>query len=289
MPLDYNRAKFVPLYFSNKVMEGVSVTGYRLPVLPLFLLIAFAGFSVGKEQPAQVIVWPSTGQPVVRFSLSKFKESASSGKQHSYAIDVTAENLWGKRISKADFSLYLFDKNKIRIGEGWISISDVAPAQVLKFQIFAEASGTPVSMELSPRSLPSELQSYLPPKTVSVTVNSVPQGAIFKVDGTELGVTPKIIQVAPGKHMLEFSKEGFNSGHFPLEITPDDAPGGSVSYELGVSAHDTIELRDGSLVSGDVESVSATEVLVRIGGNVQHFSRNQVKRIGLVPRETPQQ
>jgi len=62
-----------------------------------------------------------------------------------------------------------------------------------------------------------------------------------------------------------------------------------VSYELGSSAHDSIELRDGSVLSGDVESVSATEVLMRIGGNVQRFDRNQVKRIGLVPRETSSQ
>jgi PEGA domain len=73
-------------------------------------------------------------------------------------------------------------------------------------------------------------------------VNSVPQGGTLKVDGTEAGVTPKIIQVAPGNHILEFSKDGFNTGHFPLEIAPDDASGGSVSYELGTSAHDTIRL-----------------------------------------------
>jgi hypothetical protein len=261
------------------------VAGYKPFVRSLFLLIAFVGVSFGKDPPAQVIVWPASGQPVVRFSFGKFRDSASSGKQHSYAIDVTAENLWGKRISKADFALYLFDKNKIRIGEGWISISDVVPGQVLKFQIFAQASGTPVSTALTPRSLPPELQSYLPPNTISITVNSVPQGAALKIDGTEAGVTPKVIQVAPGKHTLEFSKDGFNTGHFPLEITSDDASGGSVSYELGSSAHDTVELRDGSVLSGDVESVSATEVLVRIGGNVQRFSRNQVKRIGLVARE----
>ena len=261
----------------------------RLSVRSLFLLLIFVGVSFGKDPPAQVTVWPASGQPVVRFSFGKFRESGSSGKQHSYTIDVTAENLWGKRISNANFSLYLFDKDKIRIGEGWISISDVAPTQVLKFQIFAQTSGTPVSTVLSPRSLPPELQAYLPPKTISITVNSVPQGASLKVDGTEGGVTPKIVQVAPGKHMLEFSKDGFNKGHFPLEITPDDASGGSVSYELGSSAHDSIELRDGSVLSGDVESVSATEVLIRIGGNVQRFDRNQVKRIGLVPRETSSQ
>jgi len=261
----------------------------RLFVRSLFLFVVVVTVCFAKDPPAQVIVWPTSGQPVVRFTFGKFKESSSLGKQHSYNIDVTAENLWGKKISKADFSLYLFDKDKIRIGEGWISISDVAPAQVLKFQIFAQASGTPVSTVLSPRSLPPELQAYLPPKTISITVNSVPQGATLKVDGTEGGVTPKIIQVAPGKHMLEFSKDGFNKGHFPLEIAPDDASGGSVSYELGSSTHDSIELRDGSVLSGDVESVSATEVLIRIGGNVQRFDRNQVKRIGLVPRETSSQ
>jgi len=85
---------------------------------------------------------------------------------------------------------------------------------------------------------------YLPPRTISITVNSVPQEGTLKVDGTEGGVTPKIIQVAPGKHMLEFGKDGFNKGHFPLEITPDDS----------------IELRDGSVLSGDVESVSSTEL-----------------------------
>lgn len=259
---------------------------HRLSVPFLFLLILFINVSFAKDSPTQVIVWPASGQPVVRFSLGKFKESGSAGKQHSYMIDVTAENLWGKTISKADFSLYLFDKDKVRIGEGYISISDVAPAQVLKFQIFAQASGTPVEMVLAPRSLPSELQGYLPPKSITVTVNSVPQGAALKLDGTEAGVTPKIIKVEAGKHMLEFSKDGFNTGHFPLEITPDDVSGGSVSYEFGASAYDTIELRDGSVLSGDVESVSATEVMVRIGGNVQRFDRNQVKRIALVPRET---
>jgi hypothetical protein len=144
-------------------------------------------------------------------------------------------------------------------------------------------------MELAPITLPSELQSYLPPKTISLTVNSVPQGADVKVDGVEAGRTPKIVQVAPDKHILEFTKEGFSTGHYPLEITPQDVSGGSVSYELGTSAHDTVELRDGSILSGDVESMSTTEVVVRIGGSLQHLSRTQVKRIALIQRDTPSQ
>ena len=95
------------------------------------------------------------------------------------------------------------------------------------------------------------------------------------------------MRVTPGKHVLEFSKEGFNSGKFPLEIGPDDASGGSVSYELGTLAHDTVELRDGSVLVCDVESMSATEVVLRVGGALQHMDRNKIKRMLLVERDPP--
>jgi hypothetical protein len=254
--------------------------------ITLCLNLAALAVSSAKEAPLQVIDWPASGPTVVRFSFGKFKETGTVSKQHVYTSDVTAENLWKKRISKLAFTIYVFDKSKARIGEGWISLSDVDPAGVVKFQTTINASGVIASMELIPQSVPAELQSALPPKAIAITVNSVPQGADVKMDGTAVGTTPKIVQVTPGKHTLVFSKEGFNPGTFPLEITLDDVSGGSVSYELGTSAHDTLELRDGSVLSGDVQSMSATEVFVRIGGTIQKFDRNQVKRIVLIQRDT---
>ncbi len=173
----------------------------------------------------------------------------------------------------------------MRIGEGWISVSNVARGETVKFQTSASTSGTPVSIALAPRSLPAELQSFLPDKTISMTVNSVPQGAALKVDGKDAGTTPKIVHLNAGRHLLEFSKEGFNAGKFPLEIGPDDTSGGSVSYELGGLAYDTIELRDGTLVNGDLESVSSTQVVVRTAGKDLSYDRNQVKKIVMVERE----
>jgi hypothetical protein len=57
-----------------------------------------------------------------------------------------------------------------------------------------------------------------------------------------------------------------------------------VTYELGASAHDTVELRDGSVLNGDLDSISGMDVVVRIGGALQHYDRNPVKRILLVER-----
>lgn len=254
--------------------------------LAFFAVIAACTASA-KDQPGQTVMWPDSGTPVLRFTFGKFKEIGGIGSQHTYVSDTTAENLWGKNIPDATFSLYLFDKNKTRVGEGYITLSNIGPSQTVRFQTTVQSSGSPVSLSLAARSLPRELGAAAPARKVSITINSVPQGALVKMDGTELGTTPKIAQLTTGSHKLEFSKEGFNTGTFPLEIGSDDASGGSVSYELGTSAHDTIELRDGTVLSSDLLSVDATEITIRVGGASQRFDRNQVKRIALVERDRP--
>lgn len=253
----------------------------------VLVTVLLAAMASAKDQPSQVVVWPESGTPVLRFSFGKFKEVASMGNRHSYMIDTSTENLWGKVIPSASFSLYLFDKNKARIGEGYIMLSNVGIGETVKFQTTIDASGTPTSLALAARDLPSGMGPPAAARKISITVNSVPQGALVKLDGADVGTTPKIVQLGAGKHRLEFSKEGFNPGTFPLEIGPDDVSGGSVSYELGSAVHDTVELRDGSVVSGDLESVSATEVVVRIAGKDARYERNQVKRVLFVERESP--
>jgi hypothetical protein len=110
---------------------------------------------------------------------------------------------------------------------------------------------------------------------------------MLKVDGVEVGTTPRMITVGAGKHTLSFSKEGFAAGNFPLEISQDDVSGGTVSYELGASAMDSIELRDGSVLNGDLVSISGMDVEIRVGGSIQHIDRNKIKRVMLVERQAP--
>src|SRR5579872_2126409 len=136
-----------------------------------------------KDLPSQVVLWPESGTPVLRFSFGKFKEIGSMGNQRTYVTDTTAENLWSKAISNASFSLYLFDKNKARIGEGFVTLNSVGAGQTVKFQTTIGASGAPVSVSLVAQYLPPELKPAQPPRTVSVTVNSVPQGALLRIDG----------------------------------------------------------------------------------------------------------
>lgn len=258
----------------------------RHVVAVLFLFVIGAA---AKEQPPQVVVWPEQGTPVIRFTFGKFKEVGSVGNERTFMTETTAENLWSKTIPSATFALYLYDRNKVRIGEATLQVSNVAPGETVKFQTTVYSSGPPLSLAVAPRSVPKELGPAGPPRMVSVTVNSVPQGATAKLDGVEVGSTPKVVQVTVGKHLLEFAKEGFSPGKFPFEIGPDDVSGGSVSFELGTSAHDTVELRDGSVLSGDLVSVSGMDVVIRVGGSEQKLDRNQVKRILFVQRQPTEQ
>jgi hypothetical protein len=232
-----------------------------------------------KDVPLQVIDWPATGTPVVRFTFGKFKALPGANNLHGFVMDTKAENLSPRVIPAARFSVYLFDKNKTRVGEDGITLSNVGPGEIVKFQTTVIASGTPVSVSI--------LDAAQTSKVISLTVNSTPQGAMLNLDGIEVGTTPRMISVGVGKHVLMFSKEGFTAGKFPLEISRDDLSGGTVNYEIGASAFDSIELRDGSMLNGDLISISGMDVEIRVGGNVQHIDRNKIKRVMLVQREAP--
>ncbi len=234
------------------------------------------------------VSWPAD-KPVLQFSITKINHVGGYQGQQTYVLDLAIKNLSAKRIPQATFRFYLFDKQQVRIGEGYIDLANVSPRETVKMQVNGIAMGAPASFTINAQQLPAELAGAAPPKLIAVTVYSVPSGARLSVDGKEVGSTPIAAQLLAGSHTLTFTKEGYNPGTFPLVITADQLSGGSVSFELGSAAHDTIELRDGSVINGDLQYVDATQVVVTVGGNPQKFDRNQVKRMSLVERDAAKQ
>jgi len=121
-------------------------------------------------------------------------------------------------------------------------------------------------------------------KTVPMTVITVPAGASLKVDDKDEGLTPAKINVGVGTHQLEMRKEGFAVATTPLEVAPDEAPGGSITITLGGLTDDIIELRDGSIITGGVMSMTLESVVIDVNGQQQTLDRNKVKKIFLVER-----
>jgi hypothetical protein len=253
----------------------------------LLTVLALASLCVAKQESSIVMLWPTADKPTLKLTFGRFQQIGAYAGQNSFVSDVIVENLSGKAMSHLSFTVYLLDKSKIRIGEGTLRVNELGSAQQVKIAFQFNAVGIPASIGLLARNDPSGVPSSL--KTVSLKVLSVPPGAKLKVDGQDAGVTPRTVDLSIGTHNLEFTKEGYATGSTPVEIGQDELPGGSISFELGGISRDTVELRDGSVVLGDVISMSMTSVIVRVEGKDQTYDRNRIKKIMVVERENVQQ
>lgn len=254
-------------------------------IYALIFLFVFTASLLGKNEPTIVMTWPAD-KPAIKLTFERFRQLGNYAGQSSFVSDVTVQNLTDKQIPRATFTVYFMDKNKVRIGEGLLQVSDLEAGQSAKIQFQFNSVGIPVSITLS-----AKKDMLAPPgvKTIPLRVVSVPPGARLKVDGQEAGTTPVMVRLTVGTHQLDLTKEGYAPGGTPLDVTPDELPGGSITVELGGLSRDTVELRDGSVVLGDVISVSMTQVVVRVDGKEQSYDRNQVKKIMMVEREVMQQ
>jgi hypothetical protein len=242
----------------------------------LFLVVFLAAAALAKNDPPIVMLWPPE-KPALKLTFEKFHVQSSYGKQSVYTSDVTVQNLADQQIPRVLFTVSLLDKNNVRIGEGTLDVSGLDPGQSAKMEFQFYSVGVPVSLTLASAA-----------KTIPVRIISVPSGAKLKVDGRDNGITPVTVRFTVGSHQLDLIKEGYAPGSAPLDVTPDELPGGSVTVELGGLSRDTVELRDGTVLLGDVISMSLTDVLVRVGGKDQSYPRNQVKKLMLVEREIEQ-
>ena len=186
-----------------------------------------------------ILTWPDSGEgAMLRFTLGKLRQVNSASGQTDYLGEAVAENLSTKAIPSASFYLYLLDKNGNRVGEGYLEVTNLVAGQKTKIPVSVHAMGSFARMELKPQHLPSD-----EPMKIKMSITSLPSGASLKLDAQESGVTPQILPVAPGKHMLEFSKEGYGPElALPWRLRRTHQPG-SVQIELSPLTLDTVVLR----------------------------------------------
>jgi hypothetical protein len=242
-----------------------------LAALSLFCLSGI-GLAQTQSDAPLILMWPDSAKPLLKFTFEAFQKKGLVNGQGIYVSDISAQNVSDQSIPKSSFTVLVSDKNNVRVGSARLQLPEIGPYRSEKAQLQFSAAGTPAAVSL------------LAGKTIPLRVISIPASAILKVDGVDAGVTPKVVDFTIGSHTLEFSKEGYAPGSTPLDVGADELPGGSVSFELGGLSQDTLELRDGTTVLGDVLSMSMTTVVMRIEGKEQKYDRNQVKKIMLVER-----
>lgn len=227
-----------------------------------------------------VITWPQDN-PTLKLTFSNFQNMGSFAGRSTLVSDVVVQNLTVKAMPRATFDVSLLDKNKVRIGTGLLIVDDLNPGQSARVQFQCAAVGQPATLSIAAHN-----NSGVPisTKLIPIMIISVPPGASLKVDDKVVGTTPITVRMISGSHNLELQKDGFAVAKTPLDVNPDEAPGGSITITLGGLADDTIELRDGSVLKGDVISMTLESIIINVQGKEQTFDRNQVKHIFLVER-----
>ncbi len=236
-----------------------------------------------KDQNAVAIVmfWPRQDKAILKLTFSRFRSLASNGGKTTLQSDVIVQNLSSKTIPKGSLTVALLDKNRAEVGSAPLIVNNLSAGALADVSFQCETVGAPVALSLAARNNDG---APIAIKTIPITVISVPAGANLKVDDEDEGLTPANINIGAGTHQLTLAKEGFAVATTPLEVAPDEAPGGSITITLGGLSNDSVELRDGSTVTGDVMSMTLDKIVIDVNGQRQTLDRNRVKKIFLVER-----
>jgi PEGA domain len=235
------------------------------------LLVTVCGISVAQSGFPVTLSYPPDA-PNFKITLSKPQQSGLVNAQTIYLADVTAQNVSNQAQPRSLFTIFINDKDGVRVGRAQLRLPEIQAGQSAKAQLQFSAAGVPMGASL------------LLGKTVPLNVISIPPQANLKIDGQPSGATPRVVDFTIGLHTIGLSKEGYTSTSWPLEVTGDELLGGGISFELGGQTKDMIILRDGTSALGDVISMSMTSITMRVGGKDQKYERNQVRKIILVER-----
>lgn len=240
------------------------------------LLVGGASPLLGQSGFPVSLSWPTADKPTIKFTIAKLQPAGLYNGQSIFVSEVSAQNLSDQPIPKAIFTVFINDKDNVRIGRGLLRFSEMLPMQPVKAQLQFSTAGVPAGATL------------LNGRTVALKIVSVPPGASFKIDGQDGGTTPRVADFAVGMHTIVLNKEGYAAASSPLEVTGDETDGGAVTFEMGGLSNDFVQLRDGTTLLGDVISLSLTSAVVRVDGKEQKYDRNQIKKIVLVERVATQ-
>ena len=241
----------------------------------VLVLGVFVSQLVSQSSPPVTVQWPDADKPVLKLVFAGFARAGMVDGAGIYTSDVTAQNLSEQSMPRSVFTVNILDANGVKIGKARLRLDAIPPYRTDKSQVQFTAAGVPAKVSL------------IAGKTIPLSVKSVPTGASFSVDGEDAGVTPKVYDFTIGSHTIEFHKEGYAPGSAQLDVGADELPGGSISLELGGLSQDTVELRDGTTMTGDLISMTLAEAVFQSEGKVKTLGRNQIKKIFLVERVSP--
>src|SRR5258708_20131348 len=164
-------------------------------VLLLALSLILTSLLRAKDDAGIVMLWPTQESASLKLTCGRFRSVEAYAGKLTLVSDVVIENLSSKAMPQASFSVFLLDKDHVRIGNGLLVVNDLNPSESAKVLFQCDSVGAPVTLSIGAKNsggIPTSL------KTIPLQVISVPARANLKVDGKEHRVTPTTLSLFLG-------------------------------------------------------------------------------------------
>src|SRR5262249_6882084 len=125
----------------------------------------------------------------------------------------------GKGLVRRDNKVAVFNKD----GDSIVSHSTVSLGNAVKdaceaiLKDWPQAAARLRAPEATPAPIPVSASTSLPPPDApamsKISVSSTPANADIEIDGSFVGNTPSMVEVAPGEHEIAIKKSGYQPWH----------------------------------------------------------------------------
>ena len=142
------RAK--PYAKTHAPMNGRLHSGFLfcLRVFLTGLFLAMHGVCLAQASFPITLVWPPN-DPSIKFSFAKYQQSGLVNGQGIFVSDVIVQNLSDQPVPKSVFTLFVMDKDGVRIGRGLLRLNEIASKGMQRSQIQFSVAGIPVGLKCS--------------------------------------------------------------------------------------------------------------------------------------------
>jgi len=109
----------------------------------IFLAALPLAWPKDKNDSAAILFWPESGNPTLKLAFGKFVQTAEYAGQKTLICDVIVQNVCQKRIPHASLTVRMLDKNKVRIADSMLNITDLGPGESSKIPLQIFPPGCP--------------------------------------------------------------------------------------------------------------------------------------------------
>ncbi len=151
-------------------------------VLLLALSLILTSLLRAKDDAGIVMLWPTQESASLKLTFGRFRTVEAYAGKLTLVSDVVIENLSSKAMPQASFSVFLLDKDHVRIGNGLLVVNDLNPSESAKVLFQCDSVGAPVTLSIvtiGNHNLEFQKDGYgLSATPVDVAADDLPNGSI---------------------------------------------------------------------------------------------------------------